>query len=86
MTRKKNRSQLRQKIEDCLKEEKELKQNELRDKLWNEYGANTLYDNKQVLAVTLSQIRNSMVEQEVVEVEEVNPDSGSIKTWEWRLK
>lgn len=76
-------SGLKNNIRDCLEENGALKQHELKKKLWENYDNN--YKNKQVLAVTLSNIKNEMENQGIISLEEEDADSGSLTTDIWRL-
>lgn len=77
-------SGLKQKIKKCLKENGDMKQHDLRDELWEKYDTN--YKNKQVLAVTLSNVKDDLENQGIIELEQDDADGGSLTTDIWRLK
>jgi hypothetical protein len=84
LSRKKERTELKNAVEDILESEGPLLQGDLKSKIWEEYPG--IYSSKQSLAVTLSQVRQKWEQTGFISTEEAEPSRGSIMTHRWRLE
>jgi hypothetical protein len=91
MNRRKSREDLKEVVQQVLKDHGPQKQSELKNKISDiENEENQKYVNpygsKQSLAVTLSQVREKWEEKGFISTEEVVPDRGSLISHKWRLE